>query len=420
MKLLLIHPKFPYRGKDLFPLGLSYLAAIAKKKGEVRVVDENIGEIDENFVREFSPELIGISCTTPSFSRGLEIMNKLRVWVNRARIFFGGTHVTFKPEEAINAGADFVIRGEGEATLEEILEKKPLNRISGISYKSDDKIVHNPDRGLIKNLDALPSPAYEFFPIHNYGIMSVITSRGCPYSCIYCCASRFWGNKVRFHSIDRVHKELITVKKLGFKKIRFMDSIFNLNKERTLEICEIIKDMGFIWSCEVRADLFDEEIAKAMSESGCFLICVGVDSASQRVLDACNRKMRVEDIKNAFKIAKKFDIRTRAYVTFGFPGENEKSVVETIKFLKEVKPDKILLSLATAYPGTKLEESGRFIEMHPSWVAKFHGHGYGARLYLPEGMSKREYIRLADLMYKEIKKLNRSIHSERYLWGRGN
>lgn len=406
MRLLLIHPKFPYRGKDLFPIGLGVLASIAKKKAEVFVIDENIQELNEGIIREISPELVGISATTPSFPRAVEII-KLVKKASDAKVFLGGVHVTFRPEEGLEY-ADLVIRGEGELTLLDILDEKPLEEIKGISFKKDGKIIHNEDRELIEDLDSLPFPAYELFPLEKYEIMSIATSRGCPYSCIYCSASEFWKHRVRFRSPENVFEELKLVKKLGFTKIRFMDSIFTLKKERVLRICELIRDMGFKWSCEIRADLIDDEILKAMKEAGCFLVCIGVDSGSQKVLDACNRRIKVEDMKKAFMLARKHGIKTRAYVTFGFPGETKETVIETIRFLEEIKPDRILLSLATAYPGTKLEE-GRFVKIHPNWIKKFHGHGFGGKLYLPEGMQRKEYTKLADFMYREIKRITKNI-----------
>jgi len=116
--------------------------------------------------------------------------------------------------------------------------------------------------------------------------------------------------------------------------------------------------------------------------------------------------MRVSTIKKAFERIKKYGIASRAYVTFGFPGESEKGVKETLKLLEEAKPEQILLSLATAYPGTELWES-ESLEVHPNWTAKFHGHGPGGKLYLPRALSRKEYMRLADYMWSEVRRLNK-------------
>ncbi|MFH1773630.1 MAG: radical SAM protein [Methanobacteriota archaeon] len=404
MRLLLIHPKFPYRGKDLFPIGLGYLASVARDRAEVFVLDENVEAFDAEKIRKISPDIIGITATTPSFPRAVEIVRAIKEI--KAKIIMGGTHVTFAPEEALREGAGVVIRGEGEATFSELLDSKNLEKINGISYVTDGKIIHNPDRELIKNLDEIPFPAREYFPLKEYGIMSLVTSRGCPYSCSYCSSTRFWRQRVRFRSPENVIEELKQISKLGFKLVRFMDSTFTLDQQRAIRICELIKEsIDIKWSCETRADFVSDALLEALSSAGCRLICLGVDSGSQEVLDKCRRSIDVATMKKAFEKIRKYGISTRAYITFGFPEETEKTVKETIRFLEEVKPEQNLLSLATAYPGTELW-SGKTIEAHPDWIAKFHGHGVGGRLYLPEGMTRKEYIRLAEEMWKAVKKLN--------------
>jgi radical SAM superfamily enzyme YgiQ (UPF0313 family) len=408
MKLLLVHPRFPYRGRDAFPLGLGYLAAIARDKAEVTVVDENVVPLDLEEITREPPDIVGITSTTPSFPRALEIAWAVKKRAKNARIVMGGTHVTFRPEEALTKGVDIVVRGEGEHTFRELLEGRELREIRGISYRMQGEIRHNPEREPVAELDSLPFPAWEYFPLRGYGIMSIVTSRGCPYSCSYCCASRFWGHRVRYRSPENVLEELRRISALGYKRVRFMDSTFTLDKKRALKICELIKkELDLRWSCETRADALDEDILRALAESGCNLLCLGVDSGSQRVLDETRRKMRVEAIKKAFDKIREHGIATRAYVTFGFPGESEKGVKETLKLLKELKPDQILLSLATAYPGTELWGKAG-IELPASWVAKFHGHGRGGRLYLPSELSKKEYMRLADCLWREVRRLNKA------------
>jgi radical SAM superfamily enzyme YgiQ (UPF0313 family) len=404
VRVLLIHPRFPYRGKDSFPLGLGYLAAVAKGN-EIIVIDENVETLN---LEKINPDIVGITSTTPSFPRAMEIAKTVKKLWRGTTLVIGGTHVTFVPEDALMGGVDVVVRGEGEHAFLELLEGRELGRIKGIAYMEEGRIIKTPDRELIPDLDSLPFPAWQRFPLQGYGIMSMITSRGCPYSCSYCSATRFWRHHVRYRSPENVLEELKLIAEQGFKLIRFMDSTFTLDKKRCLRICELIKKEGLDlkWSCETRADALDDEILEAFSTSGCNLICIGVDSGSQRVLDETNRQMRVSSIKKAFEKIRKYGIATRAYVTFGFPGESEKGVMETMKLLEEAKPEQILLSLATAYPGTELWGRGG-VEVHPDWIAKFHGHGTGGRLYLPSGLSRKDYMRLADYVWSEVRKLTR-------------
>lgn len=406
MKVLLIHPLFPYKGKDLFPIGLGYLAAAAKGH-ETHVIDENVEPLSPGRIRKINPSIVGITSTTPSFPRAAEIVRIIKSLDIDAKIVVGGTHATFVPEDALRVGADVVVRGEGEKTFAELLEGRKLKGIKGISYRENGRVVSNPTRELIQDLDSLPFPDWKPFPIKAYGIMSMITSRGCPYSCSYCSASKFWRHRVRYRSPENVLEEVRLVAQ-EFKLLRFMDSTFTLDKKRAIRICELIREEGhdIKWSCETRADALNEEVLEALASGGCSLLCIGVDSGSQQVLDASKRGVKLAAIKKALQGTKKHGIPTRAYVTFGFPGETEKSVFETIQLLEEVKPEQILFSLATAYPGTELWGRGE-LEVHPNWVSKFHGHGKGGRLFLPEGMPKKEYMRLADYMWMEIKRLNK-------------
>ncbi|HIQ49626.1 MAG TPA: radical SAM protein [Nanoarchaeota archaeon] len=407
MKIALVNPKFSYKGRDKFPIGLAYIAAVAKKFGKVKIIDENVGYEALKEIEKFSPDIVGITSTTPSFPRAKEIAMFSKNL--GAKVIMGGVHVTFRPEEALSV-CDIVIRGEGEITFEEILLGKDLKDIKGISFKNGKKIIHNPEREYIENLDDLPFPAYELFPLEKYEIMSIITSRGCFYNCAYCCATRFWGLKVRFHSVERVIKEFQKIEELGFKLVKIHDSTFTLNKKRVIEICKklIEENIDIKWSCETRADHLDREVLEIMAKAGCNFICMGIDSADKNVLIKNKRFFDLDHAKKVFSWCKELGIKTRAYVVFGLEGETEESVKKTIKYLEEIKPDQIMLSLATAYPGTELEK-GKTIEMDYSWVAKFEGHGKGAKLYLPSTLTKEEYKKLADYMWSEIKKLKKKI-----------
>jgi len=413
MKILFINPFFNYRGHDKFPIALGYLTAISKDFGRIFISDESIGERSEEKIKSVEPDVICITSTTPSFDRAVEIMRFAKEFANEidkeTKIIVGGVHATFQPNDALQY-ADIVVRGEGEITLTEILEGKDLKEIKGISFKHDGKIVHNKERELIENIDAIPFPAYDFFNLKKYDMMSMITSRGCTFNCSYCCATRFWRCKVRFRSVENVLDELELIQNLGFKKIKIHDSTFTLDLERVKKICNGIvkRKIDLRWSCETRPDKLNEETLDLMKKSGCVLICMGVDSASNEVLKKNKRFVNLYQAKKVFEYAKKIGIRTRAYIVFGLEGETKKSVEETIKFLREVMPDQIMLSLATAYPGTELYNEKTFVNFDYSWVAKFEGHGKGAKLYLPKTLKKDEYKELADYLWRAIKEMKRA------------
>ncbi len=408
MRLLLVHPAYPYPGKDRFPLSLGYLAAVALEAGaEVRVVDEQVEPLSAGLLRDFSPDIVGITATTPAFGRVRELLHMCRRHT-QALLAVGGSHATFRAGEVLRAGADVVVRGEGELTLLELLEGKDPKNTPGVSYRDGNEVVHNPERELIEDLDSLPFPAWELFPLQAYRIMSLVSARGCTYSCVYCAASRFWRRRVRFRSPENVVAEVEALYRMGFRRLRFMDSTFTLNRERVLEICEGIRALGFSdlsWSCETRADHLDEEVVQALKSAGCTLVCVGVDSGSDEVLRRCRRGMSSQQLRRGIMLAKRAGLKVRAYITFGFPGESAESVRCTLRLLEETMPEQVLLSLATAYPGTELTPAKT--KPHESWVRKFPGHGTDAELYLPETLTLKEYMRLGDEMHEKIRELNR-------------
>ncbi len=413
MRLLLVHPHHPYPGRDRFPLSLGYLAAVAEEwaGAEVLVVDEQVERLGGRVLREFEPDVVGVTCTTPAFGRVRELISFIRSR-SEALVLVGGSHPTFLPEQVVLAGADAAVRGEGELTLVEVLEGAELSEVRGLSYRAEEGVVHNPERELIANLDELPHPAWHLFPLREYRIMSLVTARGCTYSCVYCAASRFWRRRVRFRSPGSVVEEVRELYNLGFRRLRFMDSTFTLDRERALEICRRISGLGLrglSWSCETRADHLDEEVVRALRDAGCTLVCVGVDSGSDEVLRRCRRGMRAEQVRRGLLLARRAGLKVRAYITFGFPGESEESVRCTLRLLRETMPEQVLLSLATAYPGTELEPSPE--APHESWVRKFPGHGAGAELYIPESLTLREYMRLGDVMYEGVRELNRRVRA---------
>ncbi|NOZ76761.1 MAG: radical SAM protein [Euryarchaeota archaeon] len=409
MRLLLVHPGFPYKGKDLFPLGLGYLAGSCEDLAEIRVVDEAAGRFSPRILEEFSPDVVGITATTPSFPRAVEIIREVRSLSPGTRIIVGGTHASFLPGEALSAGAHAVVRGEGEETLRDILGGIDLAEIPGVSYMRDGRVCHNPDRPPIADLDSIPFPAHRYFPLEKYRIMSVVTSRGCPYSCSYCSAARFWGNRVRYRSPENVIEELKAVQELGFKLVKFQDSTFTSSRHRAMAICEAMVSEGLDlrWSCETRADHLTDDLVEAMAGAGCILLCIGVDSGSQAVLDNIGRRMKPEAIVRAFELARKHGIRTRAYVTFGMPGETRTTVGETLALLERIRPDQTLLSLATQYPGTELW-GGPSVKAPPQWVRSFGGHGDGSPLYLSDTLDRSEYMELAEALRDGIKDMQGS------------
>jgi radical SAM superfamily enzyme YgiQ (UPF0313 family) len=410
----LINPTFPYVGKDNFPIGLGYIAACIIQQGHhIIVVDENMGDtIPWDLIDQF--DIIGFTSTTPAFPRVKEILSQLNEKkLPTTIIIAGGHHPTFRSEELLEIGVNIVIRGEGDNTIIQLFERLSNDQdwhiLQGISYKENDLYQHNPLPPLIQDLDALPFPAWNLFNYSKYDPMSVITSRGCPYKCSYCAAANFWEHKIRFRSISNVIQELDELTQLfPYTQIKFQDSAFTVNEQRTIELLNamISKDYSFQWICETRADNLNENLIQLMKQAKCKVIMLGIESGSQRVLDRNQRSMSIEKIIQTCELIKKQGIGLRFSVIFGLPGENKESVEDTIQLLKRIQPNITFLNLATIYPGCAMECCPT-IKPNEKWVQSIGGHGIGADLVLPEGMTARDYRTLANHLKREIKKINR-------------
>ncbi len=419
MQILLINPAFYYLGKDTFPLGLGYLASVAIKKGaSVTVIDENVhDEIPWNQLGQY--DIIGLSITTPAFSRAMELISQIRVRkAAKALIIAGGHHPTFRPEDILNAGADIVFRGEAEVSFGQILDA--LNNrcewfnIPGLSYfrYPQFKILqHNSLQSLIEDLDEIPFPIRDMFRYSKYSQMSLITSRGCPYQCSYCAAAAFWGHKIRFRSVSNIIAELDEIMQLApFSVLKFQDSVFTVNKTHTVELLQAISNKGyhFQWICETRADLLDKELIQLMKQSGCKEIMIGFESGSPTILQRAQRQISVEKLVNTCKEIMEQGIGLRASVIYGLPNETNKTVKETLNVLNKIQPNVTFLNLATVYPGCPLEKQNIKTADQPKlWVRNFGvGHGQGSSLILPDGMTSRQYRKLAMYFKHEIHLLN--------------
>ena len=262
-----------------------------------------------------------------------------------------------------NPFIDYVIMGEAELTLKDILDGVPDNEILGICYRENFQPVKNDKRPFIDNLDILPFPARHLVDNSIYRrpdngkVQAVVkVARGCPFHCFFCLATPVSGAKVRTRSPENIVAELkVCVKKYNIKNFLFWSDIFNFDREWTLELCQKIIESGLkiTWSSNTRADTMDDEMAKMMYKSGCRLVSIGVESGSQKMLDNIGKKITLDDIRNTVKILKKNKIKIYNYFVIGLPWETEETVEETIKFAIELDSNFISFYTATPLPGTK-------------------------------------------------------------------
>jgi len=386
LKVLLISPpgtsskykRDPFINFSSLPLGLAYMGAVLEKNGiHVEAVDCQAQEMSHEqlakHIERRSPEVVGVQALTTSIYSAVEVANKVKQVSPETHVVLGGYHPSFCPEQTLNLSTsiDTVIRGEGEYTflnLVKIFEgggdgkKDGRFKINGLSFREGEKIVQTPQAPLIKDLDELPFPSRHLFPGDKYTILglqmpafTMVSSRGCPFTCSFCAVSAFYGRIWRPRSPQNVVDEIETVKPTrGVYGIAFMDDMFTLNKRRTLEICKLMKErkVNCIWGATIRADTVTYDLLRAMHDSGCIIIFLGVETGEQEILNKIRKGETIEQMKRIFKWTSSIGVDTVASVAFGLPGETKKSVMKTIEYVNSLKPDHVIFALATPYPGT--------------------------------------------------------------------
>ncbi|HIJ08917.1 TPA: radical SAM protein [Candidatus Bathyarchaeota archaeon] len=379
MKITLVNPPYPLKAHShppFIPLGIAYLGAVAEKAGhEVNVIDCQAEGLDYSSFRQrisqLTPEIVGVTATTLLYSSAKQIIAIAKEVHPNCITLLGGSHASFWDENALKEcpSLDIVVRREGEATFLELLVNlkngRDLTGVLGSTFrKRNGDISRNGDRPFIENLDELPFPAYHLLPLnafHRMGktIFPLTTSRGCVYWCDFCSTVRMFGKGYRMRSPKNVVDEIQKLHKTyGESQFTFYDDAFTVNQERTVTLCEELKarKLDVHWDCETRVDMVTKELLKTMRDAGCMAVWFGVESGSQTILGKMNKKIKLEQTKEAFKAAHEVGLMTIASTVIGFPGETEETAWETINFIKKLNPDDIGFYVATPYPGTPMYE----------------------------------------------------------------
>ena len=365
------------RGGTLYyPIWLAYATGVLEKEGHgVKLVDAIAWKWDENKVLEdakkFKPDLVVVDSNFSCLKNDINVAKMLKENTGAVSVLVGPPASQF-PEKILNNGIDIVARFEYDFTLKDLAEAiengKKIENVGGISYKENGEIIHNQNKFTSsEDLDEIPfvSKVYkehlnvkDYFLNHAlYPMVQIFTGRGCPNMCTFCSwPETLMGRKYRVRSVENVIDEFeyIAEKIPEVKEIFIEDDTFTINKKRLRAFCELLKGrkLDINWGCQSRADL-DYETMKAMKEGGCRLLDVGYESGNDEILRNIKKGITVSHLREFTKKAKKAKFKILADFVIGFPGETKETAEQTIRFIKEVKPDLLQVAVATPIPGTE-------------------------------------------------------------------
>ncbi len=362
-------------------LGAVLLSTILKEKGyEVKAFIEDISKPDWLFIE--NSDLVCISTITSTALRAYKIGERLKS--KGIPVVMGGAHPSFLPDEALEY-SDFVIRGEGDYSLPELIDYiekgiPSIRSIDGLSYKDKDgSTVHNPPRQLLKDLDSLPEP--DFSLVHNWkpsNIHPVSTSRGCPFNCSFCSVIQMFGRKYRFKSVEVTLRELKSVASVSKTNKFIVDDNFAANKTRTKEILKGMISEGIKtgWSAQVRTDIAkDPELLRLMADSGCDTTYIGFESINPKTLEAYNKKQSTDDIINCIKAVRGHGIHIHGMFVLGADTDDVDTIKRTADFAINLGIDTVQFMMLTPLPGTpfftEMKEKERLL--HTDW-SKYDAH----------------------------------------------
>lgn len=429
MKVLLINPPYEierYMGrlsKIAFvfqPIGLTYIAAYLRSKDiGVKLFDSQIEkESIQEVTRDYNPDVIGITCTTFLVQSTIELSRLLKAEFPDKIIIVGGIHPSIRPQDFLKESTiDYVAVGEGEVTMYEFAKALQGGtdpaKVPGIMCTRDGVIPKGTPRKLTKNIDDFPAPAAEDLIKAGYQtspdtrtddrVGVILTSRGCPYNCIFCANRLLTKGTYRTHSIGRVCEEVENlIQNHKVTQLFVIDDNFGADRKRAKELCrEFIKrkfNTKVSWWAEVRVDCVDEELLSLMAEAGCKIISYGLESGNQRLLDMIDKDITIEQIRKTVSATKKVGIDIRASFILGLPTETREESLNTVRFAKELGINQVRFALATPFPGTKLwdiaQEEGSLDLSDWRRFSLMSGYSKGLPVYTPKGRTARELAKL--------------------------
>jgi radical SAM superfamily enzyme YgiQ (UPF0313 family) len=391
-------PEKTKSGTLYYPYWLCYAAGVCIEQGhDVNVIDCITRKMSTEdtlvLVQNEQPDFLVAEITTSTLSYDYQVLSQIKQAYPSIRIIIGGTHATVLPEQVLAdcTAIDVIVRQEYDFTIGEAIEHwEDLNKVDGISYRAAEGVItHTPDLPWLADIDSLPfvSKVYErFLNVNDYcyafaqkPMIQVFSARGCPFKCNFCSYPQSMsGHRFRKRSVTNFVDELeyIHTQMPQIREIFIEDDTFTVDKQRVADICDEILARGLklIWSCNTRADLPYETMAK-MKEAGCRLLVVGYESGNQQVLDETQKGIKLDDSLAFAENTKKLGIKVFGCFMIGLKGDNLETIEETFKFAKRTYANEVFFQQAVPFPGTTfykwVKEQGYLrTEDYSQWLNK--------------------------------------------------
>ena len=422
------------------PLGAGYIASVLRQDGHaVRILDNSIVRLTpeelKRYLLDFKPDVAGFTTFTFSVKGCFEAARLMKEIDPNITVVFGGPHATYLAGETLaDPHVDVVVSGEGEMTMRDLCAAlsagRPLDAVKGLLFKdAGGRIIRNPDRELIADLDGLPLPAYDLMEMDKYyssvnrrftdkKFGAVITSRGCPYRCTF-CSHKMFGRKLRMRSPENVADEIEhLVSRYRIGELIFLDDTFTMDRNRAVALCDLIVRRGLkvVWTCNTRADDASEKLYRAMYRAGCRGLHLGAESASQEMLDKMKKGITVEEITNAVALAKRHIGHVVCGFILGMPGDTMECALATIAFAKRLNPDYVTFNIATPVPGSEIYEdavaAGLLDPARAPWEDFLELFSPAPPVLELSSIPAEDLVRLAKRAFREF------YFRPRYVWSR--
>ena len=384
------------------PLGLMYISSVLRQKGhDIRILDMRLDKLKPKEVvkrfKDFKPDIVGFSALTLEANLMHQVAALLKKEDKRCKIIVGGPHSSSYPQETLSdKNIDFLVLGEGEQTAPELVEAIEYNRdfknVRGIAFRYNGQITLTLPRPPITDLDSLPFPAWDLIEMDKYfqryrwalfysylarPYMTLFTSRGCPYHCIYC--HNIFGKAFRARSPESVMAEIETlINRYNIRDFEILDDCFNFDLPRAKRICDLIVEKRLNVKLAlvngVRGDIMDEELIYKLKKAGTYLIMYGVETASPCLQKFIKKYLNLDKIKQMISITAQLGISTHGYFMLGFPTESKEEILKTIKFAVQTDLETATFYIANPFGGTELLKISKQLGKNVS--ANFDDYSY--------------------------------------------